>query len=126
MVAEGILRYYGLAAGKDVNITPSGDDQGRLVALDSGRIDAAVGSPPFDIIATKKGSKILLRASDYFKAAAKTASSPQNKKIETSLDQVKRVIKGTIEALQLSRIKKRTWVQEAVQLLIALILNLAI
>lgn len=45
MVAEGILRYYGMAAGKDVNITPSGDDQGRLAALDLGRIDAAVGKP---------------------------------------------------------------------------------
>jgi NitT/TauT family transport system substrate-binding protein len=99
MVAEGILRYYGMAVGKDVNITPSGDDQGRLAALDLGRIDAAVGSPPFDIIATKKGYKILARASDYLKL-------PQNgiiatdKKIETSPDQVKRVIKGTIEALQ--------------------------
>src|SRR5215468_2351137 len=105
MVAEGILRYYGMTAGKDVNITPSGDDQGRLAALELGRIDAAVGSPPFDIIATKKGYKILARASDYLKL-------PQNgiivtdKKIETSPDQVKRVIKGTIEALQFIKNQK--------------------
>src|SRR5262245_38923468 len=105
MVAEGILRYYGMAAGKDVNITPSGDDQGRLAALDSGRIDAAVGSPPFDIIATKKDYKILARASDYLKL-------PQNgliatvKKIESSPEQMKRVIRGTIEALQFIKNQK--------------------
>ena len=99
MVAEGILRHYSMVPGKDVNILPSGDDQGRLAALDVGRIDAAVGIPPLDIVAAKKGYKILARAGDYLKL-------PQNgiivtdKKLETSPDQVKRVIKGTIEALQ--------------------------
>lgn len=34
MVAEGILRHYGMVPGKDVNVLPSGDDQGRLAALD--------------------------------------------------------------------------------------------
>lgn len=99
MVAEGILRHYGMLPGQDVNLLPSGDDQGRLAALDVGRIDAAVGVPPFDIVAANKGYKILARAGDYLKL-------PQNgiivtdKKLETSPDQVKRMIKGTIEALQ--------------------------
>jgi NitT/TauT family transport system substrate-binding protein len=99
MVAEGILRHYGLVPGKDVNVLPSGDDQGRLAALDVGRIDATVGIPPLDVVAAKKGYKILARAGDYL-------NLPQNgiivtdKKLETSPDQVKRMIKGTIEALQ--------------------------
>jgi NitT/TauT family transport system substrate-binding protein len=105
MVAEGILRHYGMVPGKDVNVLPSGDDQGRLAALDVGRIDAAVGIPPLDIVAARKGYKILARAGDYLKL-------PQNgiivtdKKLETSPDQVKRVIKGTIEALQFIRNQK--------------------
>jgi ABC-type nitrate/sulfonate/bicarbonate transport system substrate-binding protein len=112
MVAEGILRHYGLVPGKDINVLPSGDDQGRLAALDVGRIDAAVGIPPLDIVAAKKGYKILARAGDYLKL-------PQNgiivtdKKLETSPDQVKRMIKGTIEALQF--IKNRR--EEATEIL---------
>jgi len=38
MVAEGILRYYSMVAGKDVNITPSGDDE-------NGRLDEAKRNP---------------------------------------------------------------------------------
>jgi NitT/TauT family transport system substrate-binding protein len=112
MVAEGILRHYGLVPGKDVNILPSGDDQGRLASLDVGRIDAAVGIPPLDMIAAKKGYKVLARAGDYLKL-------PQNgiivtdKKLETSPDQVKRMIKGTIEALQFIRNQK----EEAIEIL---------
>ena len=112
MVAEGILRHYGMVAGKDVNVLPSGDDQGRLAALDVGRIDAAVGIPPLDIVAAKKGYKILARAGDYLKL-------PQNgiivtdKKLETSPDQVKRMIKGTIEALQFIKNQK----EEATEIL---------
>src|SRR5215510_4179212 len=105
MVAEGILRHYSMVPGKDVNIVPSGDDQGRLAALDLGRIDAAVGVPPFDIVAAKKGYKILARASDYLKLPQKGLIAT-DKKIETSPDQVKRVIKGTIEALQFIKNQK--------------------
>lgn len=99
MVTEGILRHYGLVPGKDINVLPSGDDQGRLAALEVGRIDATVGIPPLDIVAAKKGYRVLARAGDYL-------NLPQNgiivtdKKLETSPDQVKRMIKGTIEALQ--------------------------
>jgi NitT/TauT family transport system substrate-binding protein len=45
MVTEGILRHYGLAPGKDINVLPSGDDQGRLAALEVGRIDATRRNP---------------------------------------------------------------------------------
>lgn len=99
MVTEGILRHYGLVPGKDINVLPSGDDQGRLAAIEVGRIDATVGIPPLDIVAAKKGYRVLARAGDYL-------NLPQNgiivtdKKLETSPDQVKRMIKGTIEALQ--------------------------
>jgi NitT/TauT family transport system substrate-binding protein len=112
MVTEGILRHYGLVPGKDINVLPSGDDQGRLAALEVGRIDATVGIPPLDIVAVKRGYKVLARAGDYL-------NLPQNgiivtdKKLETSPDQVKRVIKGTIEALQF--IKNRP--EEATQIL---------
>jgi NitT/TauT family transport system substrate-binding protein len=110
MVAEGILRHYGMVPGKDVNVLPSGDDQGRLAALDVGRIDAAVGVPPLDIVAAKKGYNILARAGDYLKL-------PQNgiivtdKKLQSSPDQVKRMIKGTIEALQFIKNQKEETIE---------------
>src|SRR6266481_9787393 len=37
LVAEVIARQNGLVAGKDVNLLPCGDDQGRIVSLDTGR-----------------------------------------------------------------------------------------
>lgn len=105
MVAETILRAHGLVPGKDVNLLPSGDDQGRLASLETGRIDAATGVPPFNIVATRKGYKILAQARDYVKV-------PQNgviatdRKLQQSPDQVKRMIKGTIEALQFIKTRK--------------------
>jgi ABC-type nitrate/sulfonate/bicarbonate transport system substrate-binding protein len=99
MVTEGILRHYGLAPGKDINVLPSGDDQGRLAALELGRIDATVGIPPLDIVAAKRGYKVLARAGDYLKLP-QNGIIPTDKKLETFPDQVKRMIKGTIEALQ--------------------------
>ena len=37
LVADLISRHYGLVPGKDVNLLPSGDDQGRLAAMDQGK-----------------------------------------------------------------------------------------
>jgi ABC-type nitrate/sulfonate/bicarbonate transport system substrate-binding protein len=105
LVADVIARQHGLTPGQDINLLPSGDDYGRLASLDTGRVDAVIGGPPLNIWGAKKGYRVIAWARDY-------TSLPQNavivtdKKIQQSGDQVKRMIKGTIEALRFIQANK--------------------
>jgi ABC-type nitrate/sulfonate/bicarbonate transport system substrate-binding protein len=106
LVVDVIARRNGLVPGKDVNILPCGDDNGRLVALDTGRVDAVIGGPPLNMWGAKKNYKVIAWAKDY-------TNLPQNavivtdKKIQQSTDQAKRMIKGTIEALRFMQTNKK-------------------
>jgi NitT/TauT family transport system substrate-binding protein len=102
LVAESILRHFNLEPGRDVSLLPTGDNQARLVALETGRVAATVGTPPYNILAPAKGLKVLLWARDYV-AIPQNGLIVTDKKIQQSPDQVKRMIKGTIEALQFIR-----------------------
>jgi ABC-type nitrate/sulfonate/bicarbonate transport system substrate-binding protein len=82
-----------------VNLLPAGDNQARLTALESGRVAAMVASPPYNIIAPTKGLKILLWARERL-VIPQNAVIITEKKLQQSPDQVKRMIKGTVEALQ--------------------------
>jgi NitT/TauT family transport system substrate-binding protein len=99
LVADVMMRRHGMTPGKDVNLLPSGDDQGRLASLEAGRVDAVIGGPPLNLWGAKKGYNVIAWAKDY-------TSLPQNavivtdKKIQQSRNQTKRMIKGTIEALR--------------------------
>lgn len=105
LVAESILRHFGLEPGKDVSLLPTGDNPARLAALESNRVAATIGTPPYNIIAPTKGLKVLLWARDYV-AIPQNAVIVTDKKIQQSPDQVKRMIKGTIEGLQFLRREK--------------------
>jgi ABC-type nitrate/sulfonate/bicarbonate transport system substrate-binding protein len=99
LVATMMLRNFGLQEDKDFRMLASGDEQGRLAALEAKRVHAAIVSPPTDYFGEKMGFKILLRASDQIKIA-QNAVIVRDKKIQESRDQLKRMMKGTIEALQ--------------------------
>lgn len=105
LVAESILRRFGLEPGKDVKLLPAGDNPARLAALESGRVDATIATPPYNIIAPSKGLNVLLWARDHV-AIPQNAVIATDNKIKQSPDQVKRMIKGTIEGLQLIRREK--------------------
>jgi NitT/TauT family transport system substrate-binding protein len=106
LVADVIARRHGLTPGKDLHLLPSGDDQGRFASLETGRVDAVIGSTPLDVWGAKKNYKIIARAKDY-------TNLPQNAVIVSdtiirqSSDQVKRMLKGTIEALQFIQTNKK-------------------
>jgi ABC-type nitrate/sulfonate/bicarbonate transport system substrate-binding protein len=106
LVADVIARHYGLTPGKDLHLLPSGDDQGRFASLETGRVDAVIGSTPLDMWGAKKNYKVIARAKDY-------TDLPQNAvivsddKIKQSSDQIKRMLKGTIEALQFIQTNKK-------------------
>lgn len=100
-----LLRHFGLEPGKDVNLLPSGDNQARLTALDSGRIDAAFGTSPLEIVGAKRGYKVLVWTRDYV-PLTQNAVVVTDKKLNQSPEQVKRMIKGTIDALRFLRERK--------------------
>jgi ABC-type nitrate/sulfonate/bicarbonate transport system substrate-binding protein len=106
LVVDVIARRNGLVPGKDVNILQCGDDNGRIVALDTGRVDAVIGGPPLNMWGAKKNYKVIAWAKDY-------TNLPQNavivtdKKVQQSTDQAKRMIKGTIEALRFMQTNKK-------------------
>jgi ABC-type nitrate/sulfonate/bicarbonate transport system substrate-binding protein len=102
LVAEAILRHFNLEPGRDVSLFPTGDNQARLVALETGRVAATIGTPPYNVLAPAKGLKVLLWARDYV-AIPQNGLIVTDKKIQQSPDQLKRMIKGTIEALQFIR-----------------------
>src|SRR5215471_21709904 len=90
LVADTIFRHYGLVPGKDVNLFSAGDNQGRLVALEAGRVDASFGDPPFNIWTEKRGYKVLAWAHDYV-TLPQTSLIVTDRKIQQSREQVKKM-----------------------------------
>ena len=97
-----LFRQAGIEPGKDVNLLPGGDNTARLAAMDAGKIDAAFVSSPADIFGAKRGYKVLLWTRDHV-PLTQNAMVVTDKNLKQSPEQVKRTIKGTIEALQFIR-----------------------
>lgn len=97
-----LFRQAGIEPGKDVNLLPGGDNTARLAAMDAGKIDAAFVSSPADIFGAKRGYKVLLWTRDHV-PLTQNAVVVTDKRLKQSPEQVKRIIKGTIEALQFIR-----------------------
>jgi NitT/TauT family transport system substrate-binding protein len=97
-----LFRQAGMEPGKDVNLLPGGDNTARLAAMDAGKIDAAFVSSPADIFGAKRGYKVLLWTRDHV-PLTQNAVVVTDKRLKQSPEQVKRTIKGTIEALQFIR-----------------------
>jgi NitT/TauT family transport system substrate-binding protein len=97
-----LFRKYGLEPGRDLNLLPGGDDVARLAAMDAGKVDAIFASSPADIFGAKRGYKVLLWSRDHV-PLTQNAIVVTDKKLKQSPEQVKRTIKGTIEALKFIR-----------------------
>ena len=97
-----LFRKAGLEPGKDVNLLPAGDNNARIAGMDAGKLDAAFVSSPADIFGAKRGYKVLLWSRDHL-PLTQNAIVVTDKKLKQSADQVKRAIKGSIEALKFIR-----------------------
>lgn len=102
LTSLSLFRKHGLEPGQDVNLLPGGDNTARLAAMDAGKIDAAFVSSPADIFGVKRGYKVLLWTRDHV-PLTQNAIVVTDKKLKQSPDQVKRTIKGTLEALRFLR-----------------------
>jgi NitT/TauT family transport system substrate-binding protein len=97
-----LFRQAGLEPGKDVNLLPGGDNNARLAAMDAGKVDAIFVSSPADIFGVKRGYKVLLWTRDHV-PLTQNAVVVTDRKLKQSPEQVKRAIKGSIEALKFLR-----------------------
>lgn len=97
-----LFRKAGLEPGKDVNLLPAGDNTARIAGMDGGKLDAAFVSSPADIFGAKRGYKVLLWSRDHV-PLTQNAIVVTDKKLKQAPDQVKRIIKGSIEALKFIR-----------------------
>jgi NitT/TauT family transport system substrate-binding protein len=97
-----LFRQAGLEPGKDINLLPGGDDNARLAAMDAAKVDAIFVSSPADIFGVKRGYKVLLWTRDHVPLTQNTVVVA-DKKLKQSPEQIKRMIKGSIEALRFLR-----------------------
>ena len=93
-----IVKHYGLEPDRDVKFTPGGSsDEGRLVSVQQGLIDATLIPVPLDLRARKLGLTILARAHEIYTYAGGGLVTT-TKKIKEKPEEIKRVIKAGIKA----------------------------
>jgi NitT/TauT family transport system substrate-binding protein len=97
-----LFRKAGMEPGKDVNLLPAGDNTARIAGMDGGKLDAVFVSSPADIFGMKRGYKVLLWSRDHV-PLTQNAIVVTDRKLKQSPDQVKRTLKGSIEALKFIR-----------------------
>ena len=100
LLAEQVLKHYGLEPGRDVFLLPMGGSAAtRFAVLESALVDASFVSVPENIMALERGYNELAFAGDI-------VEFPQNgfgtseKKIRENPDEVYRMVRATLRGLQ--------------------------
>jgi NitT/TauT family transport system substrate-binding protein len=100
LIADKVLKHFGLEPGRDVTLLPMGGSAaGRYAVLETGVVDASFLSVPENIFALDKGYNELVFAGDV-------VEFPQNgfgtseKKIRDNPDEVYRMVRATLRGLQ--------------------------
>lgn len=100
LIADKVLKHYGLEPGRDVSLLPMGGSAaGRFAVLETGVVDASFLSVPENIFALEKGYRELVFAGDV-------VEFPQNgfgtseKKIRENPDEAYRMVRATLRGLQ--------------------------
>jgi len=105
-----IVNHYGLIVGKDLKLLAAGGPESQLAAMERGQIDAGYHGPPLDIGGARLGYKVLLWARDHLEQPMASLVVTE-RKLKQSPDKIKRVIKGTMEALSFIQKEKEETVQ---------------
>jgi NitT/TauT family transport system substrate-binding protein len=105
LVARHIFKHFGLEIGRDLSVVYVGGEAPRLIALESGVLDASMLSVPENIMARQRGFNELAFAADYIEF-------PQNgfgtamKKLKENRDEVYRMVRATVRGLTFASDKK--------------------
>ena len=100
LIADKVLKHYGLEPGRDVSLLPMGGSAaGRLAVLETGVVDASFLSVPENIFALEKGYNELVFAGDVIEFPQNGFGSSE-KKIRENPDEVYRMVRATLRGLQ--------------------------
>lgn len=92
------LKANGIDPDKDIKMIAAGDDAARIAGLQSGTLAAIVSQVPANFFAHKAGGHTLLALGDYLETLL-AGAGVSRKKLEQNRDEVRRVIRVLIRAL---------------------------
>ncbi|HLN87277.1 MAG TPA: ABC transporter substrate-binding protein [Candidatus Limnocylindrales bacterium] len=98
LATRHILRKQGLEFGRDYSLVFVATEPGRLAALETGVIDAAMLSVPENILARQKGFNELALSADFLDFP-QNGFGTANKKIKENPDEVLRMVRATLRGL---------------------------
>ena len=93
-----ILRRQGFEFGRDYSIVYIATEPGRLAALETGVLDAAMLSVPENIIARQKGFNELALSADFIEFP-QNGFGASNKKIKENPEEITRMVRATLRGL---------------------------
>jgi len=100
LIADRVLRHYGLEPGRDVSLLPMGGSAAsRYAVLETNVVDASFLSVPENIIAAEKGYNELVFAGDVVEFP-QNGFGTSDKKIRENPDEIYRMVRATLRGLQ--------------------------
>jgi NitT/TauT family transport system substrate-binding protein len=99
LVAQLIVKHFGIDPETEIKIIALGTDSARLTALKEGVVEGALVAPPSDSEGRRMGFNVLVRANEIVKFPYMGLGTTV-KKITEKPDEVKRVLKALIRANQ--------------------------
>jgi NitT/TauT family transport system substrate-binding protein len=100
LIADKVLKHYGLEPGRDVSLLPMGGSAaGRYAVLETNVVDASFLSVPENIIALEKGYNELVFAGDVVEFP-QNGFGASDKKIRENPDEIYRMVRATLRGLQ--------------------------
>ena len=105
-----IARHFGLDPKKEIKVLAVGTNEARLAVLKQGLVAAAAVPPPWDFHAKKLGFHVVARSYDLFNYP-QVGLIVNDRKIKESPEEIKRIIKASIEANRFIRSNRAGTVQ---------------
>ncbi len=107
LMLQIILQKNGLAPNKDVTVIIVGAQEESVIALRTGRIAAALITPPRNFMLQRDGFNRIAYSGDYMSTYANGGIGLTDEKIKTNPAEALAFVRGTLKALQYSLEKPR-------------------
>jgi ABC-type nitrate/sulfonate/bicarbonate transport system substrate-binding protein len=109
-ILQIIARHFGLDPKKEIKILAVGTNEARLAVLKQGLVAATVVPPPWDFHAKKLAFHVIARSYDLFNYP-QVGLIVNDRKIKESREEIKRMIKASIDANRYIRSNREGTVQ---------------
>ena len=106
IVAREIVRHFGLNPDQDIITMPLGQQTNHLAGLRTNAVQAAIFTPPYDVIGEREGFRVLVWASEIIKDQLQAGLATSDEKIHKDPGQVKRMVRGYVKSLVFLRKEK--------------------